>query len=75
MEELLSVLPVVEYDLATARAHARILAATRQAGKPRGAHDLMIAATAITTGRTILTADVHSFAGLPDVRVRPLPTR
>jgi tRNA(fMet)-specific endonuclease VapC len=29
----------------------------KRAGKPRGAHDLIIAATAIATGRSVLTTD------------------
>ena len=70
VDELLSVLPIEDYDLATARAHARLLAATRQAGKPRGAHDLIIAATAIRSGRIVVTADARGFVGLPDVEVR-----
>jgi tRNA(fMet)-specific endonuclease VapC len=73
VEELLSVLPIEDYDLATARTHALLLAATRQAGKPRGAHDLIIAATAIRSGRIVITADSRGFVGLPDVEIRTLP--
>ena len=70
VEDVLSTIPVIEYDLPTARVHARLLATTRRAGKPRGAHDLIIAATAIQTGRQIVTADDRGFADLPDVVVR-----
>ena len=35
----------------------------------RGAHDLIIAATARATGRTIVTLDRRGFADLPRVRV------
>lgn len=73
VEELLATLPVEDYGLATARVHARLLAATRRAGTPRGAHDLLIAATAIHTGRIVVTADTRGFADLPDLVVRSLP--
>jgi tRNA(fMet)-specific endonuclease VapC len=53
--------------------HARLLAATRRSGKPRGAHDLIIAATAIGSGRVVVTADARGFAELPDLVVRELP--
>lgn len=73
VEELLSTLPVEDYGLATARVHARLLAASRRAGTPRGAHDLLIAATAIHTGRVVVTADARGFADLPDLVVRSFP--
>jgi tRNA(fMet)-specific endonuclease VapC len=39
----------------------------RRAGRPRGAHDLIIAATAAAAGRTVVTADRRAFDGLPGV--------
>jgi len=53
-----------------ARAHADLLAAVRAAGSPRGAHDLIIAATAVETERIVVTADARGFEGLPSVDVR-----
>jgi tRNA(fMet)-specific endonuclease VapC len=44
--------------------------AVRRAGRPRGAHDLIIAATAVATGRIVVTADGDGFADLPGVSVR-----
>ena len=49
---------------------AELLAVVRTQGRPRGAHDLLIAATARSTGRTVLTADTTAFADLPGVEVR-----
>ncbi len=72
VEELLASLPVEGYGLATARVHAHLLASARQVGRPRGAHDLIIAATAIQSERVVVTADARGFAGLPDVVVRSL---
>ena len=72
VRELLEALPVEDYTTETARAHATLLAATRRQGRPRGAHDLIIAATALATGRTVVTADARGFADLPGVQVRPV---
>jgi tRNA(fMet)-specific endonuclease VapC len=54
---VLETLPVEPYDLTTAEAHARLLAYVHRSGTRRGAHDLIIAATAVATGRTVLTTD------------------
>lgn len=66
----LEVLPVVDYDIEVAAAHAELLAHVRRSGTPRGAHDLIIAATGLATGRTIVTADKVAFDSLPGVEVR-----
>ena len=63
-------LPVIDYDLAVAEAHAGLLASVRRSGTPRGAHDLIIAATAVATGRTVVTADRAAFDSLPGVELR-----
>ncbi|GAA1911117.1 hypothetical protein GCM10009716_21290 [Streptomyces sodiiphilus] len=63
-----AVIPVEDYTLDIARAHARLLAHVRTQGKPRGAHDLIIAATAAATARAVLTTDGKAgFGGLPGV--------
>lgn len=68
--DLLAAIPVEDYDLDVARTHARLLAHVRRAGTPRGAHDLIIAATAAAHGRIVVTADAAGFDNLPDVVVR-----
>lgn len=62
---------VVDYDLAIAEAHAELLAQVRMQGEPRGAHDLLIAATASQTGRTVVSADASAFSNLSGVTTRP----
>lgn len=65
---VLETLPVEPYDLATAEAHGRLLAHVHRGGTKRGAHDLIIAATALATKRIVLTTDRSAhFAGLPGV--------
>lgn len=72
---VLAVVPVEEYGLDVARVHARLLAHVRRQGKPRGAHDVIIAATAAATARSVVTYDKQAaFADLPGVRVADLNT-
>jgi tRNA(fMet)-specific endonuclease VapC len=70
VQRVLSEIPVEGYDLGVARAHAGLLAHARRSGRPRGAHDLIIAATAASTSRTLVTADPGGFEDLPGVSVR-----
>jgi tRNA(fMet)-specific endonuclease VapC len=68
VDGLLEVLPVETYDDAVARAHAALLAHVHRRGTPRGAHDLIAAATAVATSRTLLTTDQKArFDDLPGV--------
>jgi tRNA(fMet)-specific endonuclease VapC len=70
VDTLLSTVPALDYTLDVARAHAALLAHVRRTGRPRGAHDLLIAATAVATDRTVVTADAQEFFGdLPGLRV------
>ncbi len=68
--EVLDTVSIEPYDLSIAKAHAALLAHTRREGQQRGAHDLLIAATARATERTVVTADQGGFANLPGVEVR-----
>lgn len=70
IDAVVATVPIVPYDLSVAKAHARLLVATRKAGRPRGAHDLIIAATAVAGGRTVVTADPAGFKDLPGLDIR-----
>lgn len=70
LDDVVASLPIIDYDLDVARAHTRLLVAVRAAGSPRGAHDLLIAATALATGRIVVTSDRPGIDGLPGVTVR-----
>ncbi|KAB2860239.1 MAG: type II toxin-antitoxin system VapC family toxin [Bauldia sp.] len=72
VEAVLSVVPIEPYDLEVARAHSGLLAHARRSGRARGAHDLIIAATAMARARTVVTADAAGFRDLPGVGVRLL---
>jgi tRNA(fMet)-specific endonuclease VapC len=65
---IMSAIDVMDYTPATAALHGRLLAHVRRSGSPRGAHDLIIAAHAAETGRTVVSKDVKArFSNLPGV--------
>lgn len=64
---VLEAVSVEPYDLDVAEAHAALLAHVRKTGTPRGAHDLIIAATARARARQVVSSDQSGFVGLPDV--------
>jgi tRNA(fMet)-specific endonuclease VapC len=68
--QALSGIPIEDYDLEVARSHAFLLAHARRSGRVRGAHDLIIAATALARERVVVTADRSGFSELPGVAVR-----
>lgn len=69
VERLLAVLPVVPFDLVAARIHASLWATIAAKGAPVGAHDLLIAATAIAAGYRLATRDRRSFGRIPGLEV------
>ena len=65
---IMRVIDVLDNADTTVAHHARPIAHVRRTGTPRGAHDLIIAAHAAETGRTVLTGDLKArFAGLPGI--------
>lgn len=75
LDDVLKVLPVHEYDRDVAEHHAALLADVRRTGNKRGAHDLIIAATARAADRIVLTTDERArFGELPDVSARLVAT-
>ena len=59
---------VLDYSGTTVAWHARLIAHARRTGTPRGAHDLITAAHAVQTDRTIVSLDAKArFADLPGV--------
>jgi tRNA(fMet)-specific endonuclease VapC len=67
---VLEAVSIETYDLDVAKAHAALLAHTRRTGQPRGAHDLIIAATARARSREVLSSDQRGFADLPEIVLR-----
>jgi len=70
VERLLERLPVVPFDLAVARVHARLGADLAAKGTSVGAHDLMIAATAVAIDFDLATRDLRSFPKIAGLTVK-----
>lgn len=68
VENLLRALRVVPFDLTIARTHSRLRARVLR-NRQVGAHDLLIAATAVALGYRVLTRDRRSFSRIPDLGV------
>jgi predicted nucleic acid-binding protein len=60
---------VVPLDLPVARTYGTLLAERSRIGRPIGAHDLIIAATALTLGYRVITRDARSFPDIPSLHV------
>ena len=69
VEGLLAVVPVLPFDLLTARVHASLWAQLASKGVNIGAHDLLIAATALTVGYDVVTHDKRSFPKIPGLKL------
>ena len=69
VEAVLAAFPPISFDLLAARAHARLWAALASAGTDVGAHDRIVAATAIATGWRVATANVRHFERVPGLDV------
>ncbi len=68
LDVVLAEVEVLEYTHRTADHHARLLAHVRRTGRPRGAHDLIIAAHALETARLVVSRDAKArFDDLPGV--------
>jgi tRNA(fMet)-specific endonuclease VapC len=73
VEAILSSLPVEPYNVGVARVHARLAVEAMTRGRPRSANDMMIAATAASTSRILVTTDASAgFEQLTGVRAEVL---
>ena len=67
LEVFFSEMPCLEFDLAAAASYGALRANLERRGRPIGAHDMLIAAHALSTGLVLVTDNVREFA-----RVRAL---
>ena len=72
VEAVLAAFPPIPFDLLTARVHARLWADLAATGTNVGAHDRIVAATAITTGWKVATANIRHFDRIPGLEVLPV---
>ncbi len=72
VEHLLGSIEALPVTTSVARAHAGIWANLERSGEMIGAHDLWIAATAVTYGMSVATANAGEFERVPGLSVVPL---
>ena len=71
VEHYLDSIAVVDFDLPIARRHAAIWAKLEAAGRVIGAHDLMIAATALYLKSAVVTLNRNEFKRVPGLKLTP----
>jgi len=65
VETALNAFPSLPFDLLAARVHARIWAQLAASGRDVGAHDRIVAATALAAGWRVATANERHFQDIP----------
>jgi predicted nucleic acid-binding protein len=69
VEKVLEFFPVFPFDTSVARIYARIWASLARRGQTVGAHDLIIAATAISLDYAVVTHNPRDFERVEGLRV------
>lgn len=69
VEDIVNRFAVLPFDLSAARIYGRITADLMSVGQLVGAHDLLIGATAIAYGYSVLTHNLRDFRRIPGVAV------
>lgn len=72
VEGVLAAFPTLSFDLLVARVHARLWAGLASSGTEVGAHDRLVAATAMATGWRVGTANVRHFNRIPGLDTVPI---
>lgn len=72
VEALLGRIPVMDFDLSVARKHAIVWATLEKLGLPIGAHDLLIAATALSGGHSLATLNQAEFSQVPGLALEDI---
>lgn len=72
VEHVISAIEPLPITTAIARAHAEIWAEFENDGNLIGAHDLWIAATALSHGMDVATANARDFGRVPGLNVVPV---
>jgi tRNA(fMet)-specific endonuclease VapC len=69
VERVIELFPAYPFDLNVARIYARIWANLVRRGIAIGAHDLMIGASCISLGFSVVTSDVRDFERIPGLKI------
>ncbi len=69
VEKIIQTFPVYPFDLNAARIYAKLWSNLAKKGTTIGAHDLMIASTALALGFSVITVDVRDYGKVKEVPV------
>ena len=69
VEKVIQTFPLHPFDLSAARMYAKIWANLARKGITIGAHDLMIASTALALGFSVVTADMRDYGKIKEVTI------
>jgi len=69
VEKVIEFFPVHDFDVTIARIYARIWASLAQKNLIVGAHDLIIAATAISMNYTVVTSNLRDYKKIEGLKV------
>ncbi len=72
VEGILANIPVLPFGLAEARLHATLWATLAEKGRVIGAHDMLIAATALAIGSSVATLNRDEFRRVPALKLESL---
>ncbi len=72
VEQVLSSFPLYHFDLGVGRVYAELWATLERRGIKVSAHDLIIGATAVSRGDTVLTLNRRDFGKIPGLSVELL---
>lgn len=72
VDDILDAFPVIPFGLAEARVHSRLWAQLTKSGKTIGAHDLFVAATAVSLGSSVATLNRKEFTRVPGLALEPM---
>jgi tRNA(fMet)-specific endonuclease VapC len=72
VEAVIAAFPTLSFDLLVARVHARLWAGLASSGTEVGAHDRLVAATAMSAGWRVGTANIRHFNRIPGLEVTSL---
>ena len=72
VEKVIEVFPIYPFDLAAARIYARVWANLARKGITIGSHDLMIGATCISLGFSVVTLDFRDFEKIPGIKIEKI---
>lgn len=75
VEAIIANFQILPFDTEAARLHAQVFALLASEGQMIGAHDLIIAATALRHHCAVLTDNVSEFKRVPNLTVIPLIAR